>query len=252
MRRAFAIAGLGALLPGLFYGQAATAAPAFEVASVKVSNSVDYRGSFHLEDGRISMHNYAMVAIIQYAYHINFDRIAGPDSLFTQYYDIDATFAPGADGEAVRLMTQKLLAERFKLALHHDRSPTPVYALVVGKKTPKLRAAAEDAQPKCEPKGSQLTCRYPKTTVAEFAQEIPHWLSQHWLAYPVVDQTGIDGVYDISLTFTMTNHAEDTVEPPGLSLFDALQEQLGLKLEQRKAPFDRIVIDHVERVPVAN
>jgi uncharacterized protein (TIGR03435 family) len=110
----------------------------------------------------------------------------------------------------------------------------------------------EDARPGCELKGLQLTCRYPKITVAEFAQEIPHWLSQHWLAYPVVDQTGIQGVYDVSLTFTMTNHAEDTVEPPGLSLFDAIEEQLGLKLEQRKAPFDRIVVDHVERVPLPN
>ena len=252
MRRAFAIAGLDALLSTLIYGQATTAAPAFDVASVKVSNSVDYRGSFHIDDGRISMHNYSMVGIIQYAYHVNFDRIAGPDSLFTQYYDIDATFAPDADGEAVRLMTQKLLADRFKLSLHHDQSSTPVYALVVGKKAPKLRAAVEDARPGCELKGSQLTCRYPKTTVAEFAQEIPHWLSQHWLAYPVVDQTGIEGLYDISLTFTWTNHAEDTVDPPGLSLFDALDEQLGLKLEQRKAPFDRLVIDRIERVPVAN
>jgi len=78
MRRAFAIAGLDALLSTLIYGQATTAAPAFDVASVKVSNSVDYRGSFHIDDGRISMHNYSMVGIIQYAYHINFDRIAGP------------------------------------------------------------------------------------------------------------------------------------------------------------------------------
>ena len=252
MRRAFAIAGLDALLSTLIYGQATTAAPAFDVASVKVSNSVDYRGSFHIDDGRISMHNYSMVGIIQYAYHINFDRIAGPDSLFTQYYDIDATFAPGADGEAVRLMTQKLLADRFKLSLHHDQSSTPVYALVVGKKGPKLKPASEGERPRFEMKGSQFTCRYPKTTLAEFAEEIPHWLSQHWLAYPAVDHTGIQGEYDISLTFTWTNHAEDTVDPPGLSLFDALNEQLGLKLEQRKAPFDRIVIDRIERVPVAN
>jgi uncharacterized protein (TIGR03435 family) len=252
MRRAFAITGLGALLPALIYGQAATSAPAFEVASVKVSNSVDFRSSGDIENGRFWMHNSPMAGIIQYAYHVNFDRIAGPDWLLTQYYDIDATFEPGTDPEAVRLMTQKLLADRFKLSLHHDQTATPVYALVVGKKAPKLRTAVEDARPGCELKGLQLTCRYPKITVAEFAQEIPHWLSQHWLAYPVVDQTGIQGVYDVSLTFTMTNHAEDTVEPPGLSLFDAIEEQLGLKLEQRKAPFDRIVVDHVERVPLPN
>jgi uncharacterized protein (TIGR03435 family) len=252
MRRAFAIAGLGALLPGLFYGQSSAAAPAFEVGSVKVSNSMDYRGSFHIEDGRISMQNYSMIGIVQYAYHVNFDRIAGPNWIFDQYYDIDATFAPTSDGEAVRLMTQKLLADRFKLSLHHDQSPTPVYALVVGKKGPKLKPASEDGRPRFEMKGLQFTCQYPKTTLAEFAEEIPHWLSQHWLAYPVVDHTGIQGEYDISLTFTWTNHAEDTVDPPGLSLFDALDEQLGLKLEQRKVPFDRIVIDHIERVPVAN
>ena len=243
---------LGALLPCLTYGQAAGGTPAFEVASVKVSNSLDSRPSGDVENGRFWMHNMPMVGIIQYAYHINFDRIAGPDWLFTQYYDIDTTFEPGADGEAVRLMTQKLLADRFKLTLHHGQSPTAVYALVVGKKGAKLKSASEDGRPLFEMKGLQFTCRYPKITVAEFAQEIPHWLSQHWLAYPVVDQTGIEGVHDISLTFTMTNHAEDTVDPPGLTLFDAIEEQLGLKLEQRKVPFDRIVIDHIERVPMAN
>jgi uncharacterized protein (TIGR03435 family) len=88
--------------------------------------------------------------------------------------------------------------------------------------------------------------------MAEFAESIPHWLSQNWLSLPVVDQTGIQGVYDVSLTWTMTRRPDDTVEAPGLSLFDAIEEQLGLKLEQRKAPLDRIVVDRFERVPVAN
>ena len=69
---------------------------------------------------------------------------------------------------------------------------------------------------------------------------------------PVVDQTGLHGVYNFDLTWTPTNRPDESIDPPGVSLFDALQEQLGLKLDQRKAPVDRIVIDHIERLPSEN
>jgi len=67
-----------------------------------------------------------------------------------------------------------------------------------------------------------------------------------------VDQTGLSGFYDFSLSWTPTDSPNQSVEPPAMSLFDAIQDQLGLKLELRKAPVDRIIIDHIDRVPVEN
>jgi uncharacterized protein (TIGR03435 family) len=64
--------------------------------------------------------------------------------------------------------------------------------------------------------------------MTEFAESIPHWLSQNWLGMPLVDQTDIPGAHHVTLTWTMTNRRDDTVDLPGLSLFDAIEEQLGL------------------------
>jgi uncharacterized protein (TIGR03435 family) len=69
---------------------------------------------------------------------------------------------------------------------------------------------------------------------------------------PMVDQTGLHGVSNFDLTWTPANRPDESIDPPGVSLFDALQEQLGLKLDQRKAPVDRIVIHHIERLPSEN
>jgi len=251
MLRAFAIAGLGAAFSAMACGQAATSAPAFEVASVKVNNS----GGRSREDAkgdRLAMTNAALIGMIAFAYDMPFDRITGPGWLYDECYDIAAKFDPDTTTrDTLRLMMQNLLAERFKLALHHEQKPTPVWALVLGRKGLKLHESAADRQqmPRCSRNGTQLTCAGQKVTLAELAEAIPHWLSQGWLGAPVVDQTGVAGVYDFSLTWTMTNRREDPVEPPGLSLFDAIEDQLGLKLEERKVALDRIVVDHAERVP---
>jgi uncharacterized protein (TIGR03435 family) len=254
MRNTLAIAFLTASLAACIRGQTTTATPAFDVASVKMSPPNQGRDKGDMDNGRISLRNYPMVGILAYAYNLNFDRIAGgPEWLNSQNYDIDATFPPETNGDTVRLMMQNLLAERFKVAVHHEQKPAPVYALVVGKKAPRLvKATGDDARDSCDRHGLLLTCELHHATMTEFAESIPHWLSQNWLGMPVVDQTDIQGAYHVTLTWTMTNRRDDTVDLPGLSLFDAIEEQLGLKLEQRKAPFDRLLIDRIERVPVAN
>jgi uncharacterized protein (TIGR03435 family) len=254
MTRTYAIAGLAALLAGIVCGQTTTGTPAFEVASVKVSPPGQGRETENCDEVRCSLHNYPMVGFIMIAYNVNVDRVSGPDWMMDTRYDFDATYPAGTNLDTIRIMMQNLLAERFKLVVHHDQTPAPVYALVVVKKGPKLLKASDSTErDDCHRlQGAQLTCRLHKTTMTRFAESIPHWLSQHWLELPVIDQTGIQGEYDVTLTWTMTNRRDDTVEPPALSLFDAIEDQLGLKLEQRKAPFDRIVVDHAERIPVAN
>ncbi len=125
---------------------------------------------------------------------------------------------------------------------------------MVARNGPKLNPAAPDSirRTPCTRDGLQLTCQSQKSSMADLAQNLPRWVSTNWFGMPIVDRTGLSGAYDFSLTWTMTRKLDDAVDPPGLSLLDALQEQLGLKLEPQKAAVDRIVIDHAERTPVEN
>jgi len=117
MIRAFAMIALGAVFSGLAFNQAATSAPAFEVASVRVNTSAESRTSDSLDNGRLMLHNYPMLGIIAFAYSIGFDRVAGPGWLYTERYDIDAKFAPDKKftRDDLLMMMQGLLAERFHL-----------------------------------------------------------------------------------------------------------------------------------------
>jgi uncharacterized protein (TIGR03435 family) len=247
--RTFTIAALGTLLSGAVSGQ-----PAFEVASVRVNKSGESEPTGDAKNGRFTLHNCPMFVIVARAYQVSFDRVVGPEWLKTERYDIDAKYAPDTTGENLWLMVQRLLAERFKLVVHHEQKPVTVWALVVGKKGPKLRESPADSteKPTWDRQGAQLTFKNRKTTMAELADQLPHWMSRDWFGMPVVDQTGLQGAYDFDITYTPTRRPEDTVDPPAASLFDAIQDQLGLKLEQRKVPVDRIVIDSMEKVPTEN
>src|SRR5271157_63653 len=171
MIRAFAIAVLGALLPGATFGQTAASAPAFEVASVKM-NTTGERPTGDLKGDRMTMYNMPMTVIIARAYQVANDRVVGPDWLVTQGYDIVAKVAPDTTADTLWLMLQNLLVERFKLAVHRDQSATPVYALVVGKNGPKLHEAAADSprRPECSSEGRKLTCVGQKSTMVQLAQ----------------------------------------------------------------------------------
>ena len=208
-------------------------------------------------NGRLSLRNMPMFVLIARAYGVNFDQVAGPEWIRTERYDIDARFPPEAKSDTLWPMLQDLLAERFKLAVHRDRTPAPVYALVVAKGGPKLQAASTDSKTrdKCSGKDSQLTCVSRRSTMATLVRNLPRWMSRDWFDLPIVDQTGLEGTYDFTLTWTPTRRADDTTgasDPGFVSLFDAVQDQLGLKLERRKAPMERIVIDHIERIPTGN
>ena len=197
-----------------------------------------------------------MFVLVAQAYQVNYDRLVGPDWIRTERYDIDAKFPPDAKSDTLWPMLQNLLAERFKLVVHRDQTLAPVYALVVGKNGPKLQESAADstvrAKSTCSRQGLQLTCKCQKMTMQGLTENLPRWMSRDWFDLPIVDQTDLAGAYDFSVTWTPTDRRDDTIDAGGLSLFDAIQDQLGLKLEQRKAPVDRIVIDHIERIPTEN
>jgi uncharacterized protein (TIGR03435 family) len=174
----------------------------------------------------------------------------------SQWYEFSAKIPEGTPADQIPLMLQGVLRDRFGLKMHWESKEQAVYALVVAKGGPKLKRSVEG-----EGRGSfSFTTTghmdFKRTTMAGFAQA----LSGH-IGRPVLDQTGLQGNFDIVLDVNpgdleglqkiFASAAPVTENNSMNSVFAAVQE-LGLKLESRKAPIDHIVIDHVERVPTEN
>ena len=178
-------------------------------------------------------------------------QVSGPDWLNTEIYDITATLPPGTTGDEVLLMIQTLLADRFKLTLHRDSKELPVYALVVGKGGSKLQEVEFGRGSTSGSPGHLTATRIAIRNLTEF-------LSRQ-TGRPVLDMTGLKGFYNFTLNYTPdaapSAPSPETPIPEsavGPSLFTAVQEQLGLRLEARKAPVEILVVDHAEKVPTEN
>ena len=238
--------------------------PAFEIASIKPSDpdtTVGIRRSGH----QIATHGTSLLFLITWAYGIQRDRVYGnPKWLDSVRYDIAANApddkpfrSPRMPGQptALQQMMQQLLADRFKLIIHHDTKERSIYALVVAKGGPKIRlTAAPDAI-------GQTPFSMPNPGVLIGTQVSTEMLAKtlsDQLGRSVQDRTALAGVFDFTLEWDpdMLSTRSDDVPPPNLgarsSLFTALPEQLGLKLEVRKSPVDVIVVDHIERTPTGN
>jgi uncharacterized protein (TIGR03435 family) len=156
-------------------------------------------------------------------------------------------------------MLQTLLAERFKLAVHSEPKIRAAYALVLGKTGPKLQSsqAALLTDQVClpgeaAPGQKQVVCQH--ITMAALADTLQEIASRD-ISMPVVDQTGLSGAYNFKLDWTPAIRAAAGASPnppEGPTLFEAVDAQLGLKLESKKLPLPVIVIDRVERVPAEN
>jgi bla regulator protein blaR1 len=197
--------------------------------------------------------------LVAFAYNVpfGFERIrvvGGPDWLSSDDYEIQAKIedsqyvamqkmTPAQQREQVNLMEQSLLAERFKLKVHLETREMPAYALVIAKGGPKLSPAKDGESPRLSVHANEMTAT---------ATTLDQWIHSPFLGgRTVVDQTGLKGTYDFTLTWSEQSVAsgigqeESGTDAP--SLFTAVQEQLGLKLVPTKAPVDVIVIDHIER-----
>jgi uncharacterized protein (TIGR03435 family) len=275
-----AIGGLGVMIITSLAGSAQPAPPAFEAASVKQaapSTDGDVRRSFNGDAGRVDYRNVTLKGLIMRAYGVKEYQISGPDWLDSAGYNVVATIPRDATKAQLPQMLQTLLAERFNLTLHHETKDLPVYALVVGKNGPKLKPAEreEGFSMSMSPKGRHIEG---KSYIAGLCDFLSRTLDR-----PVVDMTDLKGVYDMTLDWApddseragtvkmemrVTSSPGGPGAPPragagkgsedmpdntdGATLFTALQERLGLKLEQRKAPADFLIVDRVERIPVDN
>lgn len=228
--------------------------PVFEVASIKPNRSGQPNSSIRRGIGQTTMSGVSLRKLTLVAYGIPDDReyaLAGPDWLGTDRYDVLAKYPAETTPDQFRSMLQSLLAERFRLALHRETRQLPAYALVVAKGGPKLHPGAAPAS---GTNGGPGFLEAKGTSIRKLADLLARMTGQ-----PVTDETGLTGSYDFKLEWTPDETIKFTPDAPqaaalanGASLFSALQEQLGLKLEGRKGPVEVLVVDRIERTPAEN
>lgn len=226
--------------------------PAFDVASVKPRGlPVRPAAIRFLPGGRFQASNSTLLAILQQAYDVTEFQIAGaPDWVATSRFDIEAAAPPGDAGTPrLRIMLQGLLAERFGVRLHHETRPLAVYELVLGKSGSRLKPAMDGGSTgfDANPYGGYLT-----GTSLRISALVA--VLQRWLDRPLVDKTGIDGSFDVKLSWAPgpENTRNAGPAPPSATdsrpdIFAAVQEQLGLRLRAAHDPLDILVIDNVQQ-----
>jgi len=271
-------------------GSAQTSTPVleFEVASVKPAAPLTpamMRGrEFHSrnDNGAFEDSNASLLDLVTIAYNVNWDRVSAPGWMNEQFFSVAAKLPAGSTKEQTPAMLRKLLADRFKLAVHHEQKVESVYLLVVEKQGAKLKQSQgdTDADTKgCSGRPGQYSCR--ATTIGDLAENLSAMAVMYArmpvstaagddaprnIDLPVVDQTGLKGAYDIDLQWNSPagptrglragRQNADRFPPrdpsvKATSIFDAFERD-GLKLQPGKHPFDILVVDHVERVPTEN
>ena len=271
LRTACGTAGLCLLFCGVGVAQNAIKPNSFEVASIKPSPPDD--GSFRIgvvgnpqAGGRWTSRNVTLAQIIRGAYPghpLPNQVVGGPDWVRTTQFDISAK-APSANATRDELvaMARNLLAERFKLALRTETRETSGYALVLERPGthPALRASALDCESvrAARVRGDAVAPASASACVVSVGQNGLLWrlvaggieltrlaeLLSPRAGAPVVDATGLKGQFDITLEFSTDPTAAPGADP--VSVFTALKEQLGLRLERRRVPMEVLVVDRVE------
>jgi uncharacterized protein (TIGR03435 family) len=228
--------------------------------------------------------------MVSYAYDLKGYELRPPSSTDTSQFNIEAKVPPGTTAEQIPVMLRNLLSERFKLAFHREKAEVKGYALVVAKSGLKMKESSPDAPgsdspvagPIKDPDGFVYIPMRNYMAVSR-ANGLTRWVGNNiplnsevrnaprltGLLYsltglPVIDVTGLKGKYDFTLTFSSDSVGESGVPAPsedggirppgdgGLTVFEAVEQQLGLKLEPRKIAIDLFVIDHAEKTPGEN
>lgn len=265
--------------------QTSAPAPSFEVASVK-ANKADGPGSrIQIQPGgRFTVSNYSLRGLIQFAYQLQgFQIEGGPGWISSDRFDILAKaegdpppVPPGGPPSQMIVILRTLLADRFKLAMHKETRELPVYALVIaradGKLGPRLHQSSTDCQalmatrrggpppvapapgdrPLCGLRGGPASLTAGGFPLSGLAATVSQRVQR-----VVVDRTGLTGNFDFDLTWTPDQIPQELqrpdappsppIDPNAPSIFTALQEQLGLRLDSQKGPVEVTVIDGVER-----
>lgn len=232
--------------------------PVFEVASIRASppgeGGRDWGPqSIETTPGNLVIRNTRLADSIRWAYNVQQYQVAGPPWMNDVRFDISAKAMSPANEAELRRMLQALLADRFKLALHHESRELSVLVLTVAKNGHKLQETTVEGNPPFRAGGMNLT-----GAGASIAQ-MTEFLSRE-LRTPVLDQTGLTAKYNYFLDIRSfvteemrRNMPRDgpPLEAPGI-IAQALQEQLGLRLNSSKSPIDVLVVDRIEKEPGEN
>jgi uncharacterized protein (TIGR03435 family) len=275
-----------AFLAGGCVGYAQQAgSPTFEVASIKPGPPPDVRGMYVRSSGgpgtndpeRYTAENYSLESLVMSAYDVKPYQLNAPDWTKNARFNVTAKIAPGATKDQFRLMQQNLLAERFGLKVHWETREMAIYELVVAKGGPRMKEAGPEkpADPDQPRPGLPTTITRDKNGYpvlppgdrsmtmmvgnGKAARRVRHETMEQTASYlsiqlgrTVVDVTGLTGKYDFDLYWQNNSGSAAADGDSGPGLPQAIQEQLGLKLESKKGPVKFLVIDHAEKTPAEN
>ena len=248
-------------LPAMFVVASAFAqTPAFEVAAIKPSVPIDIQVQKGMAHIGVTVDNAGMDAgfqslqdLICRAFSVNIYQIAGPDWLSGAHFDIRAKLPEGADTGDVPRMLQSLLAERFHMQFHRENREASVFDLDVAKSGANLQPSGVTPGPtRMTPLSTGVTRMERTTDMSGLAALLTRFMNR-----PVYDKTGLTGDYQVAIDIPLVSAANasagnsETSEDRTSGLLLSLQ-QMGLKLDSRKAATETIVIDHIEKTPTDN
>ena len=239
------------------------APPAFDVASVKINpqfnpnNRSTALASETIHPGSVAQHNFTLTMLVAWAYDLQRPQVAAPDWAESVRYDVDGKCAGPVKEAEMRRMLQNLLVQRFGLRTHRETRTMDAFVLVTGKDGPKMTRSKREGPAEShqdEARGMVVE----GVSIGQIAEEF-----SHDLAAPVVDQTGLSGLFD--LTLNVGKYVDDlrakvrSMPPPVneeelrvILAQNILQGELGLRLGQRRMPIEVLVIDQAEKTPREN
>jgi uncharacterized protein (TIGR03435 family) len=227
---------------------AQSAAPSFEVAVIKENKSGSQNSSNRTAGERYSATNVSLISMLRTAYGVQEFQIAGyPGWAEVDKFDVEAKMPTGANVRDFPLMLQSLLADRFKLAVHREPRQSPIYTLVVTKEGAKL---APGDPSKCGGSSCGLNATPTEivgenVTMTQLAARLSRSIGTH-----VVDGTGLTGTYDFKVSWLPDDRFVGRGASANPTLFTAIQEQLGLRLQSGRGPVDTLVVDRAEKPTV--
>lgn len=254
MLRATAVA---SLLLSTAAAQTPATPPAFEVASVRGSQpggggreggrGIGRRESIQVAPGSLTMRNVSFRSCVRWAWNVVDYQVNGPDWIDRERFDIVAKSGGAEPEEQLRLMLQTLLADRFKLAVHRQTKELPAWVLTVAKGGPKFKESTEEGEGSIEPNLQRMQVAVQHAPVSQLVDMLGNLLRA-----PIVDETGLKGRYDIVIK--IDKYIPDPSTPVDIlsTVLTAIQQELGLKLDQRKMALDLVVVDRAEKVPAEN
>jgi uncharacterized protein (TIGR03435 family) len=241
----------------------ATAPARFEIADIHTSPRRRYpffEGAF-LQDGRYIVRQATMADLIRTAYGLQDSSYVygGPNWLEWYRWDVIGEVPPGATDATAKQMLQLLLVQRFGLVIHTGNAPMPAYVLTAPKGKDKLKESDGTGDTGCKPQppANQAPGAIPQILVTchnesmeQFAEDV-HSMAGGYLTDPVVDSTALKGAYDFDLKWTPRGLLA-RAGSEGISIFDAVDKELGLKLSLETAPRPVQIVDSMNETPAPN